>query len=152
MSAILDTERIVLPYNFKRREGISKNQLRSLQSIHDRFSRHFSSAVSALLRTTVEVVLEETSQVSYSEFLTGAKDPTCYAAVSMQPLDGSAAVEFEPEIIFPMIDRLLGGSGLPISNLRPMTEIEQSVVRTLLKILLDTLKDSWRPAYPIDFS
>src|SRR5437870_13597363 len=101
-------EKKILKYNFKRPDRISKNQLRSLHFIHDRFARNFSSSISAYLRTVVEFTLEETTQIVYSEFLGKAKDPTCYAAISLRPLDGSAAVEFEPEIIYPMIERLLG--------------------------------------------
>jgi flagellar motor switch protein FliM len=149
---LADKEKKVLPYNFKRPDRISKNQLRSLHFIHDRFARNFSSSVSAYLRTVVEINLEATSQISYAEFLSRASDPTCYSAVSLRPLDGSAAIELEPGIIFPMIDRLLGGAGLPIQTVRPMTEIEQSIVQTILRLLVDNLKESWRPVYAIDFS
>jgi flagellar motor switch protein FliM len=33
-----------------------------------------------------------------------------------------------------------------------MTEIEQSIVQTILRLLVDNLKESWRPVYAIDFS
>ncbi len=51
-----------------------------------------------------------------------------------------------------MIDRMLGGAGRPMDQIRPMTEIEQNVVQNVLRLLVDTLKESWRPAYAIDFS
>jgi len=152
MKFVTDQDKKILPYNFKRHDRVSKNQFRSLHFIHDRFARNFSSSISAYLRTVVEVTLEETTQISYAEFLSRAKDPTCYGAISLRPLEGSAALEFEPEIIFPMIDRLLGGAGQPILQARPMTEIEQSVVQTLLKLLVDNLKESWRPVYAIEFA
>src|SRR5712691_1912973 len=101
-------EKKILKYNFKRPDRISKNQIRSLHSVHDRFARNFSSSVSAYLRTVVEVVLESIEQVSYAEFLSGTADPTCYAAISLKPLDGLAALEITPQLVFPMIDRLLG--------------------------------------------
>jgi flagellar motor switch protein FliM len=151
MKVVVDREKKVLPYNFKRPDRISKNQLRSLHFIHDRFARNFSSSVSAYLRTVVEVTLDDTAQISYAEFLSQASDPTCYASISLRPLDGSAAVEIEPELIFPMIDRLLGGAGKPMQNARAMTEIEQSIVQTILRLLVDNLKESWRPVYAIDF-
>ncbi len=44
-----------------------------------------------------------------------------------------------------MIDRMLGGSGEGIANNRPMTEIEQRVIKAILKILVENLKESWRP-------
>jgi flagellar motor switch protein FliM len=139
-------------YNFKRPDRISKNQIRSLHFVHDRFARNFSSSVSAYLRTVVEISLENISQISYAEFLGTVSDPTCYAAVSLRPLDGLAAVEIGPSLVFPMIDRLLGGVGRPIATPRPMTEIEQSVIQNVLKLMVDNLKESWRQVYAIEFA
>src|SRR5439155_2436991 len=85
------TEKNIQPYNFKRPDRISKNQIRSLHFIHDRFARNVSSSISAYLRTVVEVALEDIGQISYSEFLNTVSDPTCYAAISVQPFDRVAA-------------------------------------------------------------
>ena len=145
-------EKKVQRYNFKRPDRISKNQIRSLHFVHDRFARNFSSSVSAYLRTVVEVTLENIPQTTYSEFLGSVGDPTCYAAVSLRPLDGLAAFEMSPNLVFPMIDRLLGGAGRAISKTRAMTEIEQSIIQNVLKLMIDNLKESWRPVYSIDFA
>jgi flagellar motor switch protein FliM len=147
----MTNEKKIQLYNFKRPDRISKNQIRSLHFVLDRFARNFSSSVSAYLRTVVEVSLENIGQISYGEFLGVVSDPTCYAAVSLKPLDGLAAVELSPNLVFPMIDRLLGGAGKAIPP-RPMTEIEQSIIQNVLKLLVDNLKESWRPVYSIDFA
>src|SRR5438874_5025172 len=152
MKLVTDKQKKITQYNFKRPDRISKHQLRSLHFIHDRFARNFSSSISAYLRTLVDVVLEETSQISYAEFLGGASDPTCFAALSLRPLEGSAAIEIRPEIVFPIIDRLLGGVGSPMQEMRPMTEIEQSVIQAAMKLLVDNLREAWKPVYAIDFS
>jgi len=146
------TEKKIQKYNFKRPDRVSKNQIRSLHFVHDRFARNLSSSVSAYLRTVVEVVLESISQVSYAEFMSGVSDPTCYTAISLKPLDGSAAIDLSPNMVFPIIDRLLGGAGRPISTVRPMTEIEQSIIQNVLKLMVDNLKESWRPVYTIEFT
>jgi flagellar motor switch protein FliM len=144
-------EKKVQRYNFKRPDRISKNQIRSLHFVHDRFARNFSSSISAYLRTVVEVTLESINQITYAEFLSSVSDPTCYTAISMKPLDGVAAFELSPALVFPMIDRLLGGAGKSINNIRPMTEIEQSIIQSILKLMIDNLKESWRAVYTIDF-
>ena len=145
-------EKKVTKYNFKRPDRISKNQIRSLHFVHDRFARNFSSSLSAFLRTVVEVTLENIGQISYSEFMNTVSDPTCYVAISLKPLDGLAALEIAPALVFPMMDRLLGGAGRPITNIRPMTEIEQSIIQSILKLLVDNLKESWRQVYAIEFA
>lgn len=146
------SEKKIQRYNFKRPDRISKNQIRSLHFVHDRFARNFSSSVSAYLRTVVEISLENIGQISYSEFLGSVSDPTCYAAISLKPLDGLAAVELSPALVFPWIDRLLGGAGRPMASLRPMTEIEQSIIQNILKLMVDNLKESWRQVYAIEFA
>ena len=145
-------ERKILKYNFKRPDRISKNQVRSLHFVLDRFARNFSSSVSAYMRAVVEINLENIAQTSYAEFLDTVPDPTCYSGISLKPLDGVAAIEIGPTLVFPMIDRLLGGAGRPMTNLRPMTEIEQSVMQNVLRLLVDNLRESWRPVYPIEFT
>jgi flagellar motor switch protein FliM len=148
----LEKEKKIQGYNFKRPDRISKNQIRSLHFVLDRFARNSSSSISAYLRTVVEVSLESIEQVTYAEFLAGASDPTSYTAVSLKPLDGLAALEISPQVVFPMLDRLLGGSGQGIDAVRPMTEIEQSILQNVLKILIENLRESWRPVYAIDFT
>ena len=138
-------------YNFNRSDRISKNQLRSLRFVHDRFARNISSAISAFLRKVVEINLDNIDQVSYSEFLAAASDPTCYSAISLKPLEGSAALEIAPEAIFTILDRLLGGTGQPLDMERPMTEIEQRVVERILNLVMDNLREAWRHIYPIEF-
>jgi flagellar motor switch protein FliM len=146
------TERTIETYNFKRPDRISKNQMRSLNFIHDRFARNLSSSISAYLRTVVEVSLEDISQISYTDFLATLSEPTCYAAVSLKPLDGLGALEIGPNLVFPIIDRLLGGAGRPMTTMRPMTEIERKIIQGVLKLIVDNLCESWRQVYPIEFA
>ena len=146
------SEKKIERYNFKRPDRISKNQMRSLHFIHDRFARNLSSSISAYLRAIVEISLEDISQITYSEFLNTISDPTCYVAISMKPLDGLSAMELGPGLVFPIIDRLLGGVGRPMTTSRPMTEIERKIIQGVLKLIVDNLCESWRPVYAIEFS
>jgi flagellar motor switch protein FliM len=145
-------EKKVQRYNFKRPDRVSKNHMRSLHFIHDRFSRNVSSPVSAVLRTVVEVSLENVVQISCSEFLNTVTDPTCYVTMSLKPLEGLAALELTPDLAFAMIDRLLGGAGRPVADRRQMTEIEQNVIQSILKLVVDNLRESWKPAFPVEFA
>lgn len=139
-------------YNYKRPDRISKNQLRSLHFVHDRFARNISSAASAFLRKVVEINLDSMEQITYAEFLSTVSDPTCYSAISLKPLEGLAALEIEPEAIFSILDRLLGGTGTPMEMNRPMTEIEQNVIQRILGLVVDNLCEAWRQIHAIAFA
>src|SRR5262245_30094049 len=68
----------VIPYDFKRPERVGKDQMRALQSLHEGFGRNFSAALSALLRSIVEVRLTSVDQLTYGEFVFSLENPTCF--------------------------------------------------------------------------
>jgi flagellar motor switch protein FliM len=82
-------------------------------------------------------------QLSYAEFLLSLPDPTCFNAISLRPLEGNAALELNPSIVFPMIDKMLGGLGNPLESMRRITEIEQSVIEGVIKLALEDLRETW---------
>ena len=66
----------VQPYNFRRPDRVSKEQLRALHFIHDRFAVNVSTSLSAFLRAVTEVSITSVEQFAYSEFLMSLPDPT----------------------------------------------------------------------------
>jgi len=140
----------VTVYNFKRPDRVSKEQMRSLHFLHDRFARNFSSSLSAFLRTISEINLVSVEQLTYSEFLLSLPDPTCFCSVSMKPLEGNAALEINPSLVFPIIDKMLGGPGEPLQEIRALTAIEQSIFEAILKLVLKDLMDVWEQIVKLD--
>jgi flagellar motor switch protein FliM len=138
-------------YNFRRPDRVSREQMRSLHFMHDRFARNFSSSLSAYLRSITEVNLVSVEQLSYQEFLLSVPDPTCFNAISIRPLEGGFALEVNPQLVFPIIDKMLGGPGDPLKQLRTMTDIEQSIFDGILKLALDDLRESWKGIIDLDF-
>ena len=134
----------VMVYNFKRPDRVSKEQMRSLHFLHDRFARNFSSSLSAYLRTISEINLVSVEQLTYSEFLLSLPDPTCFSSISMKPLEGNAALEINPSLVFPIIDKMLGGPGEPLTEIRAMTAIEQNIFEAIIRLMLEDLKEVWR--------
>src|SRR5262245_53653233 len=68
----------VTPYDFKRPERVGKEQMRALQSLHEGFGRNFGAALSALLRSIIEVKLTSVDQLTYGEFVFSLENPTCF--------------------------------------------------------------------------
>jgi len=141
----------VTPYDFKRPERVGKEQMRSLQSMHEGFGRNFAASLSGLLRSIVEVKLTSVDQLTYSEFVFSLENPTCYNLLSVEPLEGNFILEFNPSILYPIIDRLLGGgkeSG-PVAR-RPLTEIELRLVSRITDLFRTELKKAWAGVVEIE--
>ena len=100
-------------YNFRRPDRISKEQLRSLHFLHDRFAKNLSTSLSAFLRAMTNVSILSVEQFTYSEFLMSLPDPTAFYSIAMPPLDGVGALEVNPTVAFAMVDRMLMDSSGP---------------------------------------
>jgi flagellar motor switch protein FliM len=137
-------QRTVIRYNFRKPNRVSKDQLKMLQSIHDTFARLYTSSLTTMLRGLVEVELKSVEQISYGEFIMSLAPPTCLSIFHMEPLKGGAALEISAEILFRLIDRLLGGSGLLPVRLREFTEVEVALIeRIAMRAMLD-LRQAWQ--------
>ena len=140
-------------YDFKRPERVGKEQMRSLQTMHEGFGRNFGAALSALLRTMVEVKLTSVDQLTFSEFVFSLENPTCFNLITASPLEGQLILDINPSILFPMIDRLLGGSvsSTPPAR-RPLTEIELRLVSRITTLFLNEMQNAWENVLPLQLS
>jgi flagellar motor switch protein FliM len=134
----------IAPYDFKRPERVGKEQMRALQTLHEGFGRNFGAALSALLRSIVEVKLTSVDQLTYSEFVFSLENPSCFNLLKADPLEGNLILDINPSILYPIIDRLLGG-GKESGSLarRPLTEIELRLVSRITGLFLDELRHAW---------
>ena len=139
-------------FDFRRLDRIAKSQLRAIHLLHDTFVRNLGSSLSAYLRSYLTVNLVSVEQLSYGEFLEGLPSPTCITSLSLKPYEGNAVLELNPSIIFPVLEMLLGGSGKnPAVVQREITEIEQSLLDALFRIILHDLTEAWKGVTTIDF-
>ncbi len=142
----------VRTYDFKRPERVSKDQMRSLEAIHENFSRNFGASLSAFLRTIVEVRVANIEQLTYSEFIHSLPNPTCFNLLNAKPLEGQLCLEISPLIVYPIIDRLLGGSNAELFiPQRPLTTIEWRLVSRITDRVLSNLTEVWSHLVNVEF-
>ena len=142
----------VRTYDFKRPERVSKDQMRALENLHEGFSRNFGVALSGFLRTIMEVKVANIEQLTFSEFTHSLPNPTCFNLLSCEPLEGNICLEISPLIIYPVIDRLLGGSNADLFiPQRPLTAIEQRLVSKILDRAMQALQEAWENVLPLNF-
>ena len=137
-----DTRKIKI-YDFKRPDKFSKEQIRTVQIMHETFSRLTTTSLSAQLRCMVQVHVASVDQLTYEEFIRSIPTPTTLAVINMDPLKGNAILEIDPAITFSMIDRLFGGQGQAAKVQRDLTDIEQSVMEGIIVRILANMRESW---------
>ena len=137
----------VVAYDFKRPERVGKEQMRAFQSLHEGFARNFGASLSALLRTIVEAKLISVDQLTYSEFVYSLEIPTCFNLLKPTPLEGNWILDISPALLYPIIDRMLGGVATPESAMkRPLSEIEIRLTSRITAAFLRDLTMAWSNA------
>lgn len=137
-------------YDFRRPSKFSKEHIRTLQLIHDNYSRMLGNFLAAYLRVPVQVQLMSVSQVTYEEFVFSLPVPTLVTIFNMGPELGSAMLETNTSFVFPLIDLVFGGEGNIPKDTRELTDIEITVMRQLNEKLLSNLRYVWEDIAELD--
>lgn len=141
----------VLAYDFRRPERVGKELVRALQSLHEGLGRNFGASLSAVLRSMVEVRLISVDQLTYREFIQSLEIPTCFNLLRPKPLERNWILDISPSLLYPIIDRMLGGdvSGESMLN-RPLSDIELRLATRITNLFLRELKVAWASVMQLD--
>jgi flagellar motor switch protein FliM len=127
----------------KRLDKFSNNQLQTLRTLHDNFTRLLNNSLSVYLRTRVEATIVSIEQISYGDFIASIGIPSILSIFSMDPLPGSGIVQVDLNLVFSIIDRLLGGPGWFPQKLRDLTDIERTLMQRFMARMLNSYRESW---------
>ncbi|MCH2134526.1 MAG: flagellar motor switch protein FliM [Phycisphaerales bacterium] len=143
----------IRPYDFKRPERMSQDQLRSLKSLHESFARNYGGQLTGMSRMIVDIEIEAAEQISYAEYIGGLGNPTCFATVRAPELGGRLVLEMSREVYYPLIERLLGGDvhGSIIPS-RALTTIEARLARSVLHRAMQPLHEAWSGLRAVNFA
>ncbi|HOP75143.1 MAG TPA: flagellar motor switch protein FliM [Bacillota bacterium] len=134
----------VKPYDFRRPNKFSKDQLRTLVMLHENFARLLTTSLSAYLRSMVRVQVASIDQLTYDEFTKSLSNPTVMNVIALKPLEGDIIIEFSPQLAFAIIDRLLGGTGATIEKVRELTDIELTVIKRVVLKMFGNIQEAWQ--------
>jgi flagellar motor switch protein FliM len=138
-------------YDFKRPDKFSKDQLRAIQMIHEAFARQLTTVMSTLIRSMVSAEVASVDQLAYEEFVNSLVQPTVIGILEMHPFNGNALIEINPNLVFAIIDRLLGGKGEFTGKARELTDIEKTVTERVVMRMLELLEESWSTVVDVRF-
>ncbi len=131
-------------YDFKRPERVGKDHIRSLGALHEGFARNLGATLSGFLRTIIDVRVVGVEQLTYGEFVSSLPNPTSFVTLRAPPLEGQMCLELSPLIVYPILDRLLGGNhASAFIPQRPLTSIEWRLIKRVIDKALVHLSDVW---------
>lgn len=131
------------PYDFKQAEKFSQDQQKFLERIFNQFAENVVSMLAPLLQTKIQVELLHLRQRQYHAYLNSLQDPTTLIVFKIDPeTKGFYAVDFD--LSFALLDRLMGGKGQPLEEVRYFTDLEKAVIQKPLMKFLEGYGEAWR--------
>lgn len=140
----------VKKYDFKRPNKFSKEHIRTLEMIHDNFARIVSNYLTAHLRTSVQIKVISSEQITFEEFIHSVSNPTILISYYLDPFPGVFLFETGPQFVFQIIDILFGGQGKNLVKTREFTEIEKNIIKRINLKLLENLKTAWEDIMEVE--
>jgi len=139
-----------------RQEKFTREHLRGISIIFEKFARTASKNLSQKLGVTVNITVASIDQLTVDEFYRSIPVPTTLALVGMEPLKTGAIFEIDPSITFAIIDIICGrkagtpteptGRRFPSCTTKPcreLTDDEEKVIKDIYELLLEDIKQAW---------
>lgn len=139
----IDETKKVKTYDFKNPQKMSKEQLRTLEIIHENFGRYLQTFLTGYLRAPVKIEIVTVDQYAYNEFSNSLSNPAFLSIIDFKPLNGQIVMDLSTNIVYTIIDRLLGGDGGSQQEIRAFTEIELSLLKKMMQNIVKDLKKAW---------
>lgn len=129
-----------VPFDFTRPYSISRNFEKNLRSICDNLAKSATVHFTNQFRANCALEFERLRLETFGEYAANLPSPTCVAAVSLAPLKGTALLNLDLSLSFAMLKKLLGGAAEAETRNREYTEIELTIVRSVVVKLLELFK------------
>jgi len=145
-----DTGKQVKEYDFKRPAKFSKEHLRTLEIIFEHYGRLLSTNLPVYLRKNAQVSVVNSEALTFSEFTNSLANPVLLGIVNFAPLNGNIMIELAANVGYAVIDRMLGGTGMPLDKSREFSEIELAIIEKIIVVCVRLLREPWRNVVEIN--
>jgi len=135
---------VVQPWDARQAGQIGREQMRSISQLHEIFARNLTHSIGAYLRIVFDCSLVSAEHLTYRDYLQRMPENAYLVTCNLEPVGVTAVLQLDQAIAFPVIDLLLGGEGKGGDLGRPITEIEEQVLESVLRIICRELQTTWQ--------
>jgi flagellar motor switch protein FliM len=125
--------------NFRAAGRLSNEDARALTALHETVANHIAAAFDSLFGISLGVKFAELNQTSAREHVAGVP-PLCFV---VQCASGLVTVEIDLDLVFPIVELLMGGAGSARNADRDLSEIEEEVMRDIAALILREAEAVW---------
>jgi flagellar motor switch protein FliM len=131
-------------WDVRRAGQIGRDQLLAITQLHEGLARSLTLALGSYLRVVFAATLVSAEHLTYREFTQRIPETTYIADCQLEPMGVRGALQLDLKVAFPIIDLLLGGEGKGIAATREITDIEDQIVESVVRIICRELGAAWQ--------
>ncbi len=137
----------VLRYDFQDSARLPEAEIEKLKRLNERFAGDLAETFSAMARRQMTVQSAGLKEVKASELDSESSDSSLRFLLDIQPLGVRAWLGMNSALLFALLEALLGAKAAQTENPeRELTEVEQSVLRDIDRVIVQELARSWQAA------
>ncbi len=98
----------------------------------------------AYLGAAIDVKLESLEQLAIKDYIAGIAPFSYLASATFNASSGTVFIHCNVDLVFPIIDLLLGGTSVGANEPRDLSEIEEELMRDLMSLIARKAESAWR--------
>jgi flagellar motor switch protein FliM len=130
--------------NFRYAGRLSNENARTLTSLHEKLALNIASSLEVYLGTTLHVKLLSLEQLSIQDHIASLVTDTYLLPCALNILESNFLLEIDVPLIFPIIDLLLGGTGIATEVHSELTDIDDEIMQSVSVVIVQQIEHSWR--------
>ncbi len=149
------SEKKVKEYDFRSPKKITKETIRFINGIFENYCRILTSRLTSMLRLMCDVTVEQMEETVFHEYNNALDDYVLMGLIDVKYPDNTVSdsqilMEVSKPLSFVIIDRVLGGTGEEYEYIRDYTDIELSLLGSILKNLIEHMGSVWESTLKIE--
>lgn len=136
-------------FDFRRPSKFAREHVRSLENLHESFTRRFATSLSHALRAAVQLRPVAVDELTYESYLRSLPNPSALTLVSLRPLPGEAILEVASPLALVLVDRALGGLGTP-APLRRLSDLETALLAEVMRYGIAAFAEVFAPVLSVE--
>jgi flagellar motor switch protein FliM len=135
--------RSVHPCDFRSAGRLSNENARSLTALHETFARRVVSALDAYLGTGLSIKLQTLNQLPVKDHIAGIPPLSYIVPFTLSTMPSTMILECDVDLVFPIIELLLGGTVTAVSSARELSEIEEEIMQDVTSLIARQAEGAW---------
>jgi flagellar motor switch protein FliM len=138
-----DKQRSVRVCDFRSAGRLSNENARALIAMNETFARGLASALDAYLGTGLDLKVKALEQLPVKEHIAAIPPLSYIVPFSLSTIPSTMIMEIDIDLVFPIIELLLGGKGTTNSGARDLSEIEEEIMQDVTSLVARHAENAW---------